>query len=272
MYLSTIERYTRSLVEFFIFRNTMKNPSKVFRKRKPTARRAPTKKVSFAVKKYVKSAIHRSMENKYHLSYATNTPMGSGQFSLLLNPQINQGTGSAQRSGNQVSVKSAYINFAVTLSTYNATTNPYPAPMHFRWFLISQRQSNLSPLNTTNFFEVNNSSTGWQGTYLDQLFRVNPEHYKVHKEGFFRLGVTGQSNSFPVTSTTIHDNSKFSITKKLYFNKYINKILKYDDTSLQVLNTNCWLVILATQANGLSILPYIPSYINYAVHHIYEDA
>lgn len=245
------------------------------RRRAPYKRRASTRarnKVSFAVKKYVKSSIHRSVENKYHMSYATNTPMGSGQWSLLLSPQINQGTGSAQRTGNQIKVVSAYINFAVTLATYNATTNPYPSPIHFRWFLLSQRQSNLSPLNTTNFFEVNNSSTTWQGNYLDQLFRVNPEHYKVHREGFFRLGVTSQSNSFPVTSTTIHDNSKFSICKKLYFNKYMNKIFRYDDTSQQVLNTNCWIVILATQANGLSVLPYIPSYINYAVHINYEDA
>lgn len=229
------------------------------------------KVVSKAVKKYVKSTIARRIEDKYHLSYATNNPI-IGQYILPLTAAINQGTGNSQRTANQISVKSAYINFAITLNGYNATTNPYPAPVHFRWFLVSQRTTNSATFNATNFFEVNNSSIGIQNNYLDQLLRVNPEHYNVHRQGFFRLGITAGSNTFPVSSTTIHDNSKYSITKKLYFNKYMNKKWRYDDASTSILNTNCWFVLIPTCANGISNTTYQIAYINHAIHTSYEDA
>lgn len=177
----------------------MKYSKRKFQKRRQSKKSLYNKKkVSFAVKKYVKSTIHKAIENKSHVSYATNQSITGPQYILSLVPTLNQGTGESQRIGNQVTLRNGSVRFIVNQSPYNATTNPYGGPQHYRWMLISQKQDNGSTFSLTNFFEVNNSSIGIQGNHLDQLFKVNDEKYKVHKQGKFRIGGTAQSNNFPV--------------------------------------------------------------------------
>lgn len=242
-------------------------------KRKSSSRRNKTAKVAFAVKKYVNSTIHRNIENKRHITSAFNNTITGPQFTLSLVPPLNQqGTGESQRIGNVITLRKASIRFLINQIPYNALTNPYGGPVHFRWMLISQRRDNSQTLALTNFFEANNNSQVIGGNHLNQLLPVNDDLYKVHKTGKFRLGNTAQSNNFPVGGSNF-DNSKLSIEKSIYFDRYLTKKMKFDDVATSTpTNTNLWLIILCSYANGSTTQDFVLGNISYCIDWEYEDA
>jgi len=244
-----------------------------YKRRRSTKSRRSNKKVSFAVKKYVSSTIHKNIENKKHILSAFNNSITGPQFVLSLVPPLNQqGGGESQRIGNLVTLRKASIRFIINQIPYNSITNPYGGPIHFRWMLINQRRDNSQSLSLSGFFETNNSSSNITGTQLNQLLPVNDDLFKVHKSGKFRLGSTAQSNNFPVAGSNF-DNSKLSTEKTIYFNRYLTKKLKFDDVATSTpTNTNLWLVILCSYANGSSTESYILGNISYCIEWEYEDA
>ena len=249
----------------------MRKPSnrRPYKKRRTNKKLKPT--VSKSVKKYVKKAIHNQIENKLVIQYASNQTLTGSGFIIPLVPLISQGTGASSRVGNVVTLLSANIDIIVNTVPYNSTTNPYGGPVHFRWFLISQRNTNGSVFSLTNFFQINNSSVTLQGNQLDQLLSINNDDYNCHRQGKFRLGCSSSSTAFPV-ATGVYEASKVSINKRLYFNKYMNKKIKFDDTVVTPQNTNLWLVIIPSYANGSSVSGYTPANISYVLSHTYEDA
>lgn len=242
-------------------------------RKKSSSRRNKTSKVAFAVKKYVNSTIHRNIENKKHITTSFNNSITGPQFVLSLVPPLNQqGGGESQRIGNVVTLRKASIRFLINQIPYNALTNPYGGPVHFRWMLISQRRDNTQTLALTSFFETNNGSQGITGTHLNQLLPVNDDLYKVHKTGKFRLANTAQSNNFPVGGSNF-DNSKLSLEKSIYFDRYLTKKMKFDDVASSTsTNTNLWLVILCSYANGSTTADYLLANISYVISWEYEDA
>lgn len=240
-------------------------------RRKPYKRKVPTAKVvPSAVKKYVKSTLHKNVENKYHLIYASNQSITS-PFVQTLMATISLGNQHSQRIGNSVRVMSAKIDIVVNNAVYNSITNPNTGPIIYRWFIMSQIKDNSNSFSGGGFFELNNSSTIIQYNNLDQVLAVNKSQYRVHKQGRFTLGCTALSSGFPSANSQF-DNNKFSICKTIYFNKYIAKKLLYDDGGTTPTNTNCWLVILPTYANGSGVSGYTPGNITYAIHYNYEDS
>lgn len=243
-----------------------------YKRKRSTKSKRSSKNVSFAVKKFVKSTIHKNIEDKQHISFASNQSVTGPFFSLTLVPSLNQGLGESQRIGNTVTLRNASVRFIINQSPYNATTNPYGGPQLFRWMLLSQKRDNSGSLSLSSIWEVNNASIGPQSNHLDQLFKVNDELYKVHKQGKFRLGNSAQSNNFPVANSN-YDSSKMSIDKTIYFGKYMKKLLRFDDNiTLTPSNMNLWLVIFVSYANGSTTSSYVTSNISYVVTHQYEDA
>ena len=238
----------------------MKYSKRKFQKRRQSKKSLyrNKKKVSFAVKKYVKNTIHRNIENKMITSYATNQSINGPYYALSLAPLISQNTGESGRIGNKVTLLSARLNFIINLVPYNLTTNPAPSPIMFRWALITQLNNNSNVLTLTNFFSVNNSSIGIQGNHLDLLLNINNDDYKVHKQGTFRLGASSNSTNFPAANASF-EASKFSCEKRLYFNKYLHKKLIYDDTVVTPTNTNLWFIVFPVYANGSTNVGYTKS-------------
>lgn len=244
---------------------------KYSKKRVYKKRTAKPKVVSKAVKKYVKSAIHKEIENKQYIQYASNQSIVGPHYILQLVPLVGLGSGSGNRIGNKITLMSSSINFTVNLLPYNATTNPAPTPIMFRWILLSHKSNNSSVFPTTNLFEITNSTINPQGNHLDLLFKINPEIYTVHKQGQFRLGSSSNSNQQPLANVA-YEAGRMSIQKRLYFNKYLHKKICYDDTVVTPSNTNCWLIIFPVHANGSTNVAYTNSNISYVMTHQYEDA
>lgn len=238
-------------------------------KRKGSARKPKQSNVSFAVKKYVKSTIHKSLENKYHIAFNANQVVGS-PYILSLVPQINLGNQVSTRIGNSIQMRGSSLEFVLNNNPYNATTNP-AGPVIYRWFIMSQRKDNSSTFNAGGFFEINNSSTNIQNNQLDQTFKPNEANFKVYKQGRITLGTTSVSTAYP-SANTIFDNNKISIYKKIWFTKYLSKKIKYDDGGTTPANTNLWFIIIPSYANGSSMSGFQPGNFTYTVHHSYEDA
>lgn len=226
--------------------------------------------VPVPIKNYVKRQLHEKLENKYHLSYANNQSM-TPPFVQSLMPIISQGNQAAQRIANRVNIVSSYIDIVINNAIYNVTTNPNPCPVHYRWFILSQVRDNTNSFSAGGFFELNNSSTIIQYNNLDMVLAVNKSQFKVYKTGRFTLGCTALSSGFP-SANSAFDNNKFSMYKRIYFNKYFSKKPLWDDGGTTPTNTNLWFVCLLSYANGSSVNNYYPGNITYAIHHHYEDA
>ena len=244
----------------------------LYLRKKKASNIAKKPKISNAVRKYVRTSIHKNIENKMIITQSPNNSITGPQFILPLTPLISQGLGPSARIGNKINLLSANLSFVINLIPYNVSTNPACTPVMFRWMLITQLNSNGSVLSLSNFFQVNNSSIAIQGNQMDLILKVNDELFKVHKQGQFRLGASSNSITYPASASIAMEAGKYSLQKRIYFNKYLHKKINYDDTVVTPTNTNLWFVLFPVYANGSSNVGYINSNISYVYTHTYEDA
>ena len=109
---------------------------------KSTAKKAPYRKYKKSAKTgtalmtTIKKAIARQAEVKSWFSYAANqsilTANVSVPSSVLLIPQINQGTGHSNRIGNQIRIVKAVVRGHVNILPYNIATNPIVPPVYVK--------------------------------------------------------------------------------------------------------------------------------------------
>lgn len=252
--------------------------------RKPVRRtkttKKPARKVSTAVKSYVRRAISSNLENKVFIAYTANTninttgPSQAPTASQLL-PYPAQGVGHSQRVGNEILVKRAYITGRINILPYNSLTNPLSTPILVKMWLVSNKQANnFSPTSTTaynNFFEVMNGSIGFQANTLDLFLTPNKDAWTVHASKTMHLGATYASSSGQVGTSGYFDNSKMSLPFYFSYAKHI-KHLKFDDTTLLPTNKNLYLVYQAVNADGSNSLNETLCEVHYSIRVEYEDA
>lgn len=251
-----------------------------FYRRRPRKyiRRVKKARVSKATKRYVKKAIHRTIENKEFISYGANqtivtasatTPTG---INLLQLP--GQGIGGSARLGNSIKVVSGVIRGKVSLMPYNATNNPLSCPILVRIMMVrclSTNTQTLASVPWTEIFKINNSATGFQNSPLDMgLLPVNDMLFRVLGNKVIKLGASTASSTGPVGTGGYYDNSP--MIHDFYFNygKYCKKNLKIDE-SAGLSNDNCWLVFQAVNADGTSTAVNVAKF-HYANRLAYEDA
>ena len=248
-------------------------------KKKTVTRRKRTgkAKVSKTVKRYVKKQISANIENKCFVYYGANTNINTAGASLdcanlYLLPLLSQGTGQANRIGNQIKIKKAVVKGYVNIIPYNATTNPLTAPVMVKMWLVSHRKSmTFATGATSNFFETGNSSTGFQGNMLDMVLTVNKEAWLVHKTKTFKIGAGSNTTTGPISSNAYFDNSPMNKPFSFNFGKYIKAKLRYDDTGTTPTNKNMYLFIQAVYSDGSSNA-VTPAEYHYDVRIDYEDA
>lgn len=241
--------------------------------------RVAPKKVSKAVKSYVKKTISSRSENKVFIDYGANqaltTCSGSSTpiFRSLL-PAINQNSNHAGRVGNEITIKSGVIKGFVNLRPYNATTNPLPCPVFIKMWLCSAKKINGKDLSLTsigtNFFELSGSTTSFQGNMLDMVLSPNKEYWTIYRTKTVELGATSVTATGPVTSGGYYDNSKMSAPFSFSFGKHVKKI-KYDDNADTPVNRNMYLILQAVCADGTDGGGYVSCEFHYNTRVEYED-
>jgi len=243
-----------------------------------TRKNRRTKKVSNAIKLYVKKAIHSNEENKVFIRYGINqslvTAVGTVPTFVYLTPYPTQGTGQSNRVGNQIKCVKAFIRGHVNLLPYNALSNPSVGPVIVKMWLCSCKTVNTATLATTqidtNFFETNNTTAGFQGNMLDAELSQNKDIWTIYKTKTIELGATAN----PVGSgnaTAWNDNSKFTIPFYFSYARHMRKQLKFNDTDTYATNHNIFLVFQAIYADGSST-SVTPAEYHYSSRVEYEDA
>lgn len=240
------------------------------------------RRVSKSVKRFVKQAIHRQIENKEAIQYGVNQTIpnaqagGSNPVGIALLPYISGGTGPSNRIGNQIKVRSGIVKGHVNLLPYDSVTNATKPPCYVKMWLLRDLKYNfqqaVANLNYAGFFNINNSSVGLQGNMLDMSFPVNPDAYRVLASKIVKLGTTYTNSLGSITTSSYHDNSQISVPFWFNWGKFCKKTLKYaDPVVLDPMNESCYLIFQVVSADGTALGG------NFAEYHFvntckYEDA
>lgn len=262
------------------------------RKRKAGVRRKPRRAlrrsnygrrptVSKTIKKYVKRAIHRQIENKNYRSYAANVAVPTGVtgtdplFNINLIPQVAQGTDQDERVGNNIKCVNGMFRGYINLLPHSSETGNMPCWV--RMWLVSYKVEHpqtaaMGNAYFNNFFEDGATTVGPQGTMLDMLFPVNKHQWVVHEERKFRLGTTSSSVDIGGAIGVQHDASNFSKQFRFNYGQYCKQTLEYKDSLSFPLNRNFFVLIQVVSADGSTGTNHIKAEIHYVNQFDYEDA
>jgi len=253
------------------------------------ARRAGLRRktVSKSVRRYVKNAIHKQIENKEIIDYFSNQTLqtlssgtNTGVSCRQLLPLPAQGTAANQRIGNQLRVVSGIIKGHINLKPYDVMTNPLGTPLLVRMILfrdlVTAGTQAISGGSLTsyfdNFFKGNGANIPFQGNPLDMSFPINSDNFRVLASKQFKIGAATATATGPVGTGGYFDNSPMSVPFYFNWGKWCKKVLKYDDTYAYPMNCNCYLVCQVVRADGTSSGSYQMAEWH-AVNHIkFEDA
>jgi len=221
----------------------------------------PAKKVSAAVKTYVKKALHAAAENKVWISYAANqtitTASASNPTALGLCPQPAQGTSQFQRVGAKIKVVKAFIRGHVNLIPFSATTNPEVGPLYVKMWLCKNKTANVGAISgtncSTNFFDSATGTTGFQGNMLDLELTNNKDDWIIFKTKTFELNTTSVSPVGGGLNASTNDNSRMTMPFYFSYGRHLRKQLNYNGTgSENPTNANMFLIFQVVYANGSS--------------------
>lgn len=260
-------------------------PRKVYRKRAPAARkprkyarRVYKKKSTFASR--VKKVIHSQIENKHVNTYAGNTALvfalsgGLSPIAIGMLPTVSQGTGQAQRVGNEINVIKANLKGYVNILPYNFTTNPQPCPVYVKMWLCRRKQGSPgitglpSSADYNQWFQSGSGTIGFQGNMLDMTFDTNKDYWTVLATKTIQLG-----NNSPTSSSSAILSGNLGVSQPFSFNfaKHIGK-LKYNDTFNTPTNKELYLVFQNVLADGSTGNAISATEIHYNIEWTYEDA
>jgi len=204
------------------------------------------------IKKYVKQAIAKNIENKISQSYqldgdvmqynATdpvfyNYHFGSNIFSLT------QGTAQGQRVGDSVKLKRWIIKGFITPNEAilpGSTPTPYD-PKGFQGIvkiMLLKTRNNIQVDNAlSQLLQNGNSSVNPLGKQTDKLMPINTDKYKIYWSKYFKVGAADMNAPIPNYQNyyPVMPNNDFRMCVSFGFNvlDYVGKDAKitFNDTS-----------------------------------------
>lgn len=231
-----------------------------FRKRRINKKKPA--KLSKPMIKAVKNVVHRMAENKQWERITVNQAL-NGAYSGLssidptcfnLLPWISQGSGQSSRIGNQIRLVKNRFTAIVNALPYGGSAT-YQAPIFVRYWVFSPKAftnftGDMGNANWKQFFQVNNSDSGFYGNLLDMLQNVNNELFTVHTSKTFQLN-TSLSGTISVSGAVYQSTSgQFAHKFTLDLTKYV-KMLRYDDdSSTRPTNKNLLIAFQTCYADG----------------------
>jgi len=257
---------------------------RIFRKRRAPKRRMPRKRSRLGVKSVktiAQSVIERNREKKMVTSFVSNYPLSpynKGDYNLGVNTvsmvclspndivgtyptaplEIQQGVGSNQRIGQNITMVKGDIRLYFVPNGYNATYNYEPQPMILQVFVgYDKTTGNGQPSAAlTDFYLTDGGATNPTGTAMDTFRKVNRSRYAVFNRRTYKLGQAEFFGTANVPTQQYYTNNDFKYNVKTSFDytKHLIKTVKYprggsDNTP----NTRqLWMWWMICPANGLS--------------------
>jgi len=211
------------------------------------------------IKKYVKQAIAKQIENKISASSqftgnlvnysATDPTWFYANYNSFFN--LSEGVQQGQRVGNQIRLKRWIIKGFITPDI--ATPIPLiPSPYqvnsfqgYVRLMLLKKRDNSTVSNLLSNLLQNGNSSVAPYGTQFDRLFPINTDLYKVFWQQTYKMGNAAANASLTSGTTTlanyypIQSNNDFKMVESFGIDvcKYIGKDAKitFNDNSTQAI-------------------------------------
>lgn len=284
----------RLFVKFFFFRNftkimLRKRTSKFVKKRVRIFRKkVPRKSVSLAVKKYVKSTIHRQIENKsYQVGWSQDLGGYASSATLFAYPMtpytggmnITQGVTQSTRIGNQIKLRKLRFNFVLSSRTYNVANNPSPQPCEIEMMFCSLKPANgelPTAVDIQNLYQLNASSIAPSGFIYDFTQKVNTDLFHIYKRMRFKLGYSaaGGTGVNANAQSFANNDFKLNVVRNLDLTKYAPKTITYNDNASSP-TSRCLFVlinVLPTIGGTAFAAGVFPARIDSTVYCDYEDA
>jgi len=226
------------------------------------------KAVRPAIRRYVRSAITRSLEIKKTYSTANqvafNAVIDSSDIIPLL-PGISQGTGESSRVGNSITVRSMRIKGVVNAFSQGATV----APTYVDVYIFKNKKANDLPSPFADFLQVGNSSIDYDGNTrpYSGLLEVNQDVYKdcIH----VRFLVFNPINTLNIAySSAINPSATFDWD----LTPYLKKKWTFNDGVSSCVNDNLFICVGSTQTDGGSTGAVNTCELTYVCEMTYYDA
>lgn len=254
-----------------------------------------SKKPSLAVKRYVKQAIHRQLENKSFSIESAETlaaPSNPTTFQagniIQLTPSnatnslytIPQGTGQGNRLGNQINLRKAQFKCIMYPQGYNVTSNPTPKPLDVCIWIFSVKRGVLGltvadAWNIFNgtFFGNGNSSNGTVNNIYDIVSDTNNEVLQLHYKRVVKLGANSNILQTGGNAALANNDYKYNQILKINLTKYMPKRITFNDTDANSTTKQVFMIVCPYNADGTTIpSTNFPLSMYYGVDITYEDA
>lgn len=254
--------------------------------KRTAARKAQVK----VMRKIAKAEIHRMAEDFEFMTVPTNLAIGGGPVQYLSTPwennccidvndllldNINQGTNQSQRIGNRVRLRRCVWKaiFSAYRDPVSGAYNYIPAELKITVLSSivnpnSAVKSDIRTICANSLYQANAASIGMTSSLIDFLRAYNKDQVRIYKTRTYKIG--GQN--FPQSAPVVGNNDfKFNVKCTINLGKYMNKIIKYDDSPSDARNKKIFIVLEAVpvdQSVG-STTPLV-SMTNY-LHMKYED-
>jgi len=267
----------------------MRGAKKTYRRKyskKIQKKKSAPKGVSTAIAKYVKKVIHKNIENKtvsdknylafdnYIAQPAMNVqPLMPGTTTLV----IPQGTGQSERVGNTINTRKLLLKYTIYPVTQDQGLNPQPQPKEvIIWigYLRNNRLKQPDAVDFTKLFQDGNTASSPVGNLWDCQLPINQDLFHVCKTFRHKLGnavYTDYSGIKPY-NYYINNDFKLNCNKTVDLTKYLNKVIKFDDTTV-ICDTGLYMWCTAVNAGGTTETDAIYSVgMNWTLRFDYEDA
>lgn len=193
------------------------------------------------IRSICKSVVSRRVENKHM------TPLPTQDYRVVHNlldpatqliplmPQISQGDGQGNRTGNAVMTMKSV--FYVNLSAIQISATPSVGPIYFDMYILKFKKSNTqSAVQLDKFLQFGNTATNYAGGTLPQSYglTVNKDLFTIKRRRRILLWNPREPMDYAGSSRVLNAKSfKFDITNAL------KKKIKYsDDVSFPPTNDN----------------------------------
>nr|UOF82259.1 capsid protein [Cressdnaviricota sp.] len=260
-------------------------PRKLIRRKRAVGKRRSS--VSATVKKYVKSQIHKNVENK-----VMNVAVAGAFGNILQSPTMNvfpmtpytgylvisQGVTANARLGNQVTTRRVMLNYCLVPKPYDATTNPLCRPQEVDMFLGYVKATPSTLPNATDFnnlFQVGSTSLGPQGELPDLIADINKDYWHISKRWRHKVGYADVTGTGAAAGSQYYANNdfKFNVVRKLNITKYCPKTLLFNDSANTPTSRGLFFFYQCVSATGaVQPVTTLALDIDYWLTYEYEDA
>ncbi len=230
--------------------------------------------------------VHKQIENKTVVekneisfsSYAFNNvmsviPIMPNASSLL----IPSGTTQGERIGNSITTRKLSLKYVLYPMAQDQSINPQPKPQEVMiWigFLKGAKKTIPTAAEFNHFFQNGSSSSSPYSNLWDTMLPVNTDLFTICKSFRHKVGnaVYTDFTNIKLSNYFSNNDYKLNCVKSVDLTKHINKVLKFDDYSVDC-DTGLYMWMTSVNADGsFNGQDSDTIGIKYVLRYDYEDA